>query len=444
MKHKTLSIGAGLLLLLIVALAFTLNSGEVQAAQPGYVTVTVNHHYEGVATPVQETLSIQAGAYTLGNLFRAAPDEGGSKVYEIDPAAGGSGEVVNFREGYEYTIHIYYRQLFTVTFMTNDGTDAVHAAREVISSFPLGVNMPAAPVRSGFTFNGWNTAANGSGAAFSDTTVVESNVTVFAQWGQSGGGNPNGGGGGGQPDVGIPEDDIPLNPFITEHVSYIVGYPGGAIRPEQSITRAEVATIFFRLLTEEVRGNYWIRSNPFPDVDQGMWHNNAVSTMYQMGILRGYPGGAFNPDSPISRAELATISARFARVMGMLAISDVSFGDIEGHWAVADIAYAGSIGWVTGYPDGSFLPDRNITRAETVSLVNRMMTRVPETADDLLGDEMIKWVDNADPSSWYYLAVQEATNSHIPEFKDTPVPSARFNYEYWLEMAENPDWSQFE
>ena len=166
--------------------------------------------------------------------------------------------------------------------------------------------------------------------------------------------------------------------------------------------------------------------------------------MYNMGILKGYPDGTFKPNGAITRAEFAAIAARFARVMEMTGTNAVNFSDIAGHWAKADISYAAMIGWVNGYPDGTFGPNRNITRAEAMTLVNRMLERVPETAEDLLGDGMIVWPDNAVPTVWYYLAVQEATNSHTPKYKDKTVPGLQFKYEYWTELTPNRDWTQLE
>ena len=231
--------------------------------------------------------------------------------------------------------------------------------------------------------------------------------------------------------------EIPLNPFIPEHIAYVIGYPEGDVRPERDITRAEAATVFFRLLTDAIRAENWTGENPFGDVSPENWYNNAVSVMSKMGIVNGYPEGVFKPDGAITRAELAVIAARFARAMQMRGGSQVEFNDIGGHWAEYDISYAAEIGWVNGYPDGTFEPDANITRAESMTLVNRMLRRIPETLDDILFDEMLKWADNADPNEWYYLAVQEATNSHVPESKAAI-------YEYWVEMLENRDWAQWE
>ena len=251
---------------------------------------------------------------------------------------------------------------------------------------------------------------------------------------------PNGNG----PTTNIDDPETPLSPFISDHLAYIIGYAASDVRPQQNITRAEVTTVFFRLMTDGLRTANWTQDNTYPDVKLDDWFNNAVSVMSKMDIVRGYPNGTFGPNSAISRAELATIAARFARQMNMAQTNDRTFSDIAGHWAEADIRYAAAIGWVNGYPDGTYMPDQPITRAEFITLVNRMLERVPETKDDLLNG-MITWVDNMDENEWYYLAVQEATNSHIPEYKSGDfVQGLLFNYERWQELTENRDWVQFE
>ena len=208
------------------------------------------------------------------------------------------------------------------------------------------------------------------------------------------------------PTVEIPDDDA-LGLNTTDHFAYIVGYGNGEVRPQNNITRAEVATIFFRLLTDDVRDENLTKTNRYSDVAATSWYNTAVSTMTKAGIVDGYPNGTFRPDAPITRAEMAKIISLFAK----LDKSESRFSDIAGHWAEAYIRLAAGNGWIAGYPDGTFGPQRNITRAETMTLVNRVLNRQPETEDDLLPN-MTVWTDNANPKAWYYLAVQEATNSH--------------------------------
>lgn len=236
-----------------------------------------------------------------------------------------------------------------------------------------------------------------------------------------------------QPKVDIPDDDA-LGLNTTDHFAYIVGYGNGQVRPQNAITRAEVATIFFRLLTDDVREENFTSTNKYTDVAAGAWYNNAVSTLSAMGIITGYPDGTFRPNAYITRAEFAAIAARFD-ADGDKTLA--AFSDIANHWAKDEISVAYNNGWVDGYPDGTFGPQRNITRAETVTLVNRVLNRKPETEDDLLPD-MTTWTDNADKKAWYYLAIQEATNSHYYKYKENS------EYEKWTELRETRDWTQLE
>ncbi len=225
--------------------------------------------------------------------------------------------------------------------------------------------------------------------------------------------------------------DVPSNLNGRDHFAYIVGYNDGTVRPEASITRAEVATIFFRLMKEDVRNRYLTEDNDFEDVNPEAWYNTAISTMAKMGILKGF-AGYFRPDDPITRAEFAAIAARFADKAGE---EFVEFLDISGHWAELEILKAASHGWVQGFA-GYYRPDDAITRAEAMTIINRVLCRIPETVDDLL-PEMKVWSDNSDTAKWYYLAVQEATNSHTYTYKDA-------KHESWLALTEAPDWSKFQ
>ena len=241
--------------------------------------------------------------------------------------------------------------------------------------------------------------------------------------------------------------DIPYYPIIpilptvkdegklnkTDHFAYIIGYPDGTVHPNGEITRAEVATIFFRLLKDDVRNAYFTSYNTYSDVKLGKWYNNPISTMSALGIINGYPDGTFRPDAPITRAEFAAIAARFDETATR---GTTTFVDVYGHWAADEIAKAYGNDWIKGYPDGTFRPDRNITRAEAMTLINRVLDRAPESPADLLPD-MNKWSDNMDTTKWYYLAIQEATNSHDYTRKT-------FDYEMWKRMLLDPDWSRYE
>lgn len=219
----------------------------------------------------------------------------------------------------------------------------------------------------------------------------------------------------------------------TDHFAYVIGYPDGTVHPNGQITRAEVATIFFRLLRDEVRDGAYTTSNSYSDVAYGKWYNNPISTMSALGIITGYPDGTFKPNKPITRAEFAAIAARFDETQSG---KSATFSDVIGHWAAKEIGIAYYNDWIKGYPDGTFKPDQNITRAEAMTLINRVLERKPESPADLLTN-MNKWTDNMDTSKWYYLDVQEATNSHGYTRKT-------FNYELWRQMLNDPDWSRYE
>ena len=193
-----------------------------------------------------------------------------------------------------------------------------------------------------------------------------------------------------------------------DHTAYLTGYPDGTVRPDGEITRAEVASIFYRLLRDEARTSARAAAKAFSDVPAGKWYHDAVTAMAGLGIVTGYPDGTFRPDQSITRAEFAAILARIEQTQTG---ADAGFTDVAGHWAAKQIGIACAKGWATGYADGTFRPDRTITRAEAVAMTNRLLERRPESEAELLPG-MRTWTDNADPAKWYYLDIQEATNSH--------------------------------
>lgn len=266
-----------------------------------------------------------------------------------------------------------------------------------------------------------------------DKPITFQNIYTYKRSHSSGDSGNGGGKKEEKPTVEIKDDDA-LGLNNTDHFAYIVGYGNGEVRPQNSITRAEVAAIFFRLLEDDVRDANYTRQNKFTDVSNDAWYCSAVSTLSAMGIISGYPDATFRPNASITRAEFAAIATRFD-VNGDK--TPASFNDIADHWAKDEIAVAANNGWVNGYEDGSFRPQNKITRAETMSLVNRVLNRKPETAEDLL-ENMAKWTDNADTNAWYYLAVQEATNSHYYEYKENS------QYEKWTELRETRDWSELD
>ena len=248
--------------------------------------------------------------------------------------------------------------------------------------------------------------------------------------------SPGGSGGGHRPSnppVTIP-DDVPTGLNGKDHYAYVVGYPDGMVYPQKNITRAEVATIFFRLLKDETREANMTKSNSYNDMKDGAWYTCAVSTLSKMGIIKGYEDGSFKPDASISRAEFAAIAARFDPDGDK---TPATFSDVSSHWAKDEISIAANHGWIKGYEDGSFKPDQKITRAETMTLVNRVLKRLPETKDDLHKD-MKTWPDNQNESAWFYLAVQEATNSHYQNLKKDGT------HEKWESMRETRDWAALE
>ncbi len=230
----------------------------------------------------------------------------------------------------------------------------------------------------------------------------------------------------------------PAKPALNtaDHYAYLMGYPDGTVRPGGSITRAEATTIFFRLLTEESRSQFWATENRYSDVSAGRWYNNAVSTMTRAGIVNGYPDGTFRPNAPITRAEMAKIIALFAK----LEPSAERFPDTAGHWAEPYIRLAAGSGWTEGYPDGTFRPDRAITRAETVTMIDRVLERVPKDESRLLPHETMLTFPDCRPGQWFYIAVQEAANSHIYE----RAASEQHGDEQWKELRDNRDWTRLE
>ena len=252
--------------------------------------------------------------------------------------------------------------------------------------------------------------------------------------------NSSGGGGGGGNKPSLNTED---------HYGYIVGYPVDyatgeptddqdrkPVKPQGKITRAEVATIFFRMLTDESRNEYWSQSNDFTDVAADAWYNNAISTMANAGILDGYEDGSFHPNGYITRAEFATIAVRFFDLSYQ---GEDLFPDIDGHWAQDYINQAADAGIIEGYPDGTFGPQKQITRAEAVTMVNRTLDRHPDP-DHFLKD-MLVWPDNLDTEAWYYADMQEATNSHEYQMKKDAQGN---EYEVWTKILPIRDWEALE
>ncbi len=303
---------------------------------------------------------------------------------------------------------------YTLTYDTNGGSAI---AKETHNSGKV-VELTKVPKKDGYIFDGWHLDSALSEDV--DEVKMTKNITVYADWVEDNGNAGNG-------------HDTPGSLNGEDHFAYVVGYPDGTVRPNANIDRAEVTTIFFRLLKEEIRNGNLADTNSFKDVSDEDWHNTAISTMTKLGIVKGRYTDRFVPDAAITRAEFAVICARFDD--SEFEVVD-DFTDVQGHWAEAEIHEAAAHGWIRGYEDGTFKPDQFITRAEAMTMINRVLNRVPETVDDLLVD-MIKWSDNSDKSAWYYLPVQEATNSHEYDMKN-------HIYEKWTALREVTDWTKYE
>ena len=221
-----------------------------------------------------------------------------------------------------------------------------------------------------------------------------------------------------------------------DHVAYIMGYPDGTVQPEGEITRAEACTIFFRLLTDSSRDYYFARTNDYSDVNRGDWFNNAISTLSNAGIVTGYNDGTFRPNQPITRGEMAKIIANFANLKS----GGKTFTDLAGHWSKSYVELAAGNGWIAGYPDGSFRPDQKITRAETVTMINRVLDRVPAKESRLLSRSIMLTFPDNKPGDWYYIAIQEASNSH--EYQRSVYETT--GDEMWTKLIDNVDWTKLE
>ena len=294
---------------------------------------------------------------------------------------------------------------YTLHYESNGGT----AYKDERYSSGTKVTLDKTPTRESYTFTGWY--ADKALTQKITSVTMNSDKTVYAGWEAT----------------GVPDK---LNG--DDHFAYVIGYPDGKVHPKGNISRAETATIFFRLLKADIRDGNLTADNDFSDVSDSQWHNKAVSTMAKLGIVKGRRADRFDPDASITRAEFAAICARFNTKP---VENSGSFSDISGHWAENEIERAAAFGWISGYPDGTFRPDARITRAEAMTMINRVLCRMPQNESDLL-DSMVTWPDNK-PSDWHYLAVQEATNSHDFDRQGEVGES-------WTKLTSVPDWKQYQ
>lgn len=379
-----------------------------------------------------------------GNLIyiEAEPREGGNS--ELTITIGTEGEVSNkaLAEALKYDIILEYDDIEATGPSGYSSNREYKLVGTVTGNTPIYIDTqneddpdgePVATQVADLSYEGIQDTSSSSLYDNADEISETIKITTNSRPSSSGGG---GGGGGG---IVVPRPTPTATPTTPpelnreDHYAYIVGYPDGSVQPNGSITRAEVATIFFRLLTDESRAEAWSTENSFSDVNSSDWYNNAISTMANAGVVNGYDDGTFKPNAPITRAEFAAIAARFDT--SSYSGAD-KFTDIAGHWAGSYINKNADLGWINGYDDGTFKPDRNITRAEAMTLVNNVLNRHVQSRDYML-DGMAEWFDNTE-DMWYYTAVQEATNSHTYERLEDGVN------EQWTEITENRDWTALE
>lgn len=320
-----------------------------------------------------------------------------------------------------HTVRVVFAELmYELSYFTYGGTEyetELHSAGTV-------VELDMVPVRSGYRFTGW--FADEALTLPVTSVTMDDHKSVHAGWERVITPVP--------PTPSTPDEPEVYRPnglVLDEHFAYLIGNDDGLIRPEANITRAEVATIFFRLLTDETRESFWSDTNSYTDVAAGSWYNNAVSTLSAMGILGGYEDGSFRPNASITRAEFAKIAVSFFELEGL--DCENPFLDVApSAWYAESVAAAAEIGLIEGYEGGLFRPDAPITRAEACTIVNRTLGRAPHAAGLLPESEMNLWPDNMDASAWYYAQIQEATNSH--DF----VWAGEF--EQWTQKLPERDW----
>lgn len=382
----------------------------------------------GSPDPARQEIVGETAATAQDSVFEGWYDQNGKRLsmerrYEPTTVKG-------LYEGGSYVAYFHAKQ-YTLHFDANGGEgtmgDLTYTHGQDQSLTKCGFT------RSGYDFLGWATAENGNVAYHDQQSLsITQDTTLYAVWKQQ----PNqGGSGGGHHTSGSgtqekPDETPPTTLNDTDHYAYIVGYEDGTIRPNGHITRAEAATVFFRLLTDKARDANLTDRSPYPDVSAGAWYNKAIATLSRMGILSGYEDGSFRPNATVTRAEFAAMAARFDTEAKPV---DTPFTDLTGCWAADEIAKAYGKGWVNGYGDNTFRPNGPITRAEAVTLINRVLRRLPETDKDLLPDERT-WPDNPE-TFWGYLALQEASNSHLYDRK-------RDGYETQTKLLPPRDWSQ--
>ena len=310
-------------------------------------------------------------------------------------------------------LYVYYDLDFhTLTFDTMGGSKI---APETVRH-GLTVAKPKDPVNGGYIFDGWYTDKTFR-HRYDFSTPLTEDITIYAKWFLIV-----------LPGVTVKKNTPKLN--TADHFAYVQGYPDGTVKPAGNITRAETAAILFRLMDEGSRKTYYSTTSGFRDVASGSWYNTYVATLNNAGVITDSSNGYFRPNEAITRAELAAMLAKFSETTGAANY----FNDVSAsYWAANAIAICAKLGWITGYPDGTFRPDKNVTRAELMAMINRATGRAPKSADAFLPG-MKTWIDNT-ADKWYYLDVQEATNSHSYTVKGS---------ETWTALTSDPNWSLYE
>ena len=368
-------------------------------------SVTYKDGVDGTVFADQTTTDLHVGDTTPA--FSGTPTRSGYTFTGWEPsvAATVTDNAVYTAQWAKNSSSSHHSTRYTLHYESNGGT----AYKDERCSSGTKVTLDKTPTRESYTFTGWY--ADKALTQKITTVTMNSDKTVYAGWEAT----------------GVPDK---LNG--DDHYAYVIGYSDGNVRPNANVSRAETATIFFRLLKSDIRDGNLTADNDFSDVSNGQWHNKAISTMAKLGVVKGRRADSFDPNASITRAEFAAICARFST---RTVENSGSFSDISGHWAENEIERAAAFGWISGYPDGTFHPDARITRAEAMTMINRVLCRMPQSESDLL-DSMVTWPDNK-PSDWHYLAVQEATNSHNFDRQGEVGES-------WTKLTSAPDWTRYQ
>lgn len=368
-------------------------------------TVTYKDGVGGAAFGDQKTTGLHSGDQTPA--FSGTPTRSGYTFKGWSPAvtATVTGNAVYIAQWAKNSSSSGHSTRYTLHYESNGGT----SYKDESYSSGTTVTLDKVPIRESYTFTGWY--ADKELTKKISSIKMTSDKTVYAGWKAS---------------------TVPDMLNGDDHYAYVIGYSDGNVRPNANVSRAETATIFFRLLNADIRDGNLTAENTFTDVVDGQWCNKSVSTMAKLGIVKGRTAEIFDPNAPITRAEFAVICARFDTKQTN---GNNNFSDISGHWAEAEIKRAAALGWIAGYPDGTFRPNDYITRAQAMTMINRVLCRMPQDEEDLLGS-MVVWPDNK-PTDWHYLAVQEATNSH--DFKRKGEVG-----EKWTKLTSAPDWTKYQ